>query len=354
MSACNATNTMPIASAGTTGIRSYNGTASVGDFVQLTVNAANHTIAYSDASNNTSGTATYTINTDGSYAISDGTGNLLSGYEIPNYAMILAANKTGPGQNIPSLITAVESGPISISTWGGKKYNYLSFRTQGGGIEVGSVAVDAQGGVSGTGYRPYGATIQGPGAGAFSSLAIPDGQLKIDPSGTFFTLTVQGQINHIFGTANGQFLVDTPSGSILGLAQAATAAFDPSSAGTYHTQFYTKTNAFTDASSVESGTVTLGKGSVTIDASGSLTAVDANGNTVAQGVLTPLGQVASIVGSGELSDPCPGVFTFTSTTSSSQQSVFVVFQGNNILFGSFTTPVPATGTYGYFYGTGLR
>jgi hypothetical protein len=354
MSACNAASTLPTASGGTTSIRSYNGTASVGDFVQITVNATNHTIAYTDPSNNTSGTANYTVNSDGSYAISDPNGDLVSGFEIPNYAMILAARKTGPGQNTPSLITAVESGPISLSTWGGKKYNYLEYRTQGGGVEVGSVAVDAQGGVTGVSYRPYGATIQGPGAGAFSTLAIPDGQLKIDQSGTFFTLAVQGQTNHIFGTANGQFIVDTPSGSILGLAQAASTAFDPLTAGTYNTQFYTKTNAFTDPSSVESGTVTLGKGSVTIDASGNLTALDANGTTVAQGVLTPLSQVSSIVGAGELVDPCPGVFTFKSTTSSSDQSVFVVFQGSNILFASFTTPVPATGTYGYFYGTGLR
>jgi len=59
--------------------------------------------------------------------------------------MIIQAGKTGPGSNTPALITAVESGPISLSTFEGHSYNYMQFRTSSGGVSIGSVTIDAQG-----------------------------------------------------------------------------------------------------------------------------------------------------------------------------------------------------------------
>src|ERR1700679_20333 len=47
--------------------RVYQGTASVGDFMTITVNSGEGTIAYTDVSNNTSGTVPYTTNSDGTY-----------------------------------------------------------------------------------------------------------------------------------------------------------------------------------------------------------------------------------------------------------------------------------------------
>lgn len=63
---------------------------------------------------------------------------MLSAYEVPNYALLLQAAKTGPSHNAPALLTAVQKGSISVATWAGQGYKYMQFRTSSGGIEVGS------------------------------------------------------------------------------------------------------------------------------------------------------------------------------------------------------------------------
>ena len=119
--------------------RTYNGTASVGDFLTIVINSTASTITYTNLSNGDTGTLAYTTNTDGSYAITDPNSNLISAYEVPGYALVIQSAKSGPNHNTPALITAVESGPISLSTFANKSYNYMQFRTAAGGLEVGSV-----------------------------------------------------------------------------------------------------------------------------------------------------------------------------------------------------------------------
>jgi hypothetical protein len=60
--------------------------------------------------------------------------------------------------------------------------------------------------------------------------------------------------------------------------------------------------------------------------------------------------------SNTLPDPLFGMFTFRTTTSNSQQDVFVSFQGNAVVFSSFETGLPIAGyaPYTYFYGVGLK
>src|SRR5271170_2900143 len=67
---------------------SYNGTASVGDFLTLTVDPTAQTIAYTNHTNGDTGTVPYTVNSDGSYAIADPNGNLIAAYEVPGYALV--------------------------------------------------------------------------------------------------------------------------------------------------------------------------------------------------------------------------------------------------------------------------
>jgi hypothetical protein len=61
--------------------------------------------------------------------------------------------------------------------------------------------------------------------------------------------------------------------------------------------------------------------------------------------------------SGELQDPCNGLFTFRVTTGSNEQDVFVTFVGNAVVFSAFSTDLPwssGNGTYDYMYGVGLK
>src|SRR5258708_26907359 len=208
--------------------RGYNGTASVGDFLSLTLDPAAHTRAYSNKSNGDSGTVPYTVNADGTYALNDPTGNLVAAYEVPNYALLIQAAKTGPNHNTPALITAVQSSPISIATWAGHSYNYMQFRTSSGGLEVGSANLDALGHLGISSYWPYGAMNNNPSR-PFNTGSFDHTRLQNDPSGTFLKMAdIPGPgFDYIFGTPNGVFAVDTTNGAILGLQKPASKNFDP-------------------------------------------------------------------------------------------------------------------------------
>jgi hypothetical protein len=63
---------------------SYNGTASVGDSLTITLDPAAHTLKYTNLCNQDAGTIPYTVNSDGTYTLNDPTGNLIAAYEVPN------------------------------------------------------------------------------------------------------------------------------------------------------------------------------------------------------------------------------------------------------------------------------
>jgi hypothetical protein len=336
--------------------RSYNGTASVGDFLTIDLNSDTHTLTYTNHSNGEAGTVSYTVNSDGTYALSDPNGNLLAAYEIPNYALLIQAAKTGPNHNSKALITAVESSPISMSTMENHNYNYMQFRTAAGGFEAGSVTIDAQGNVGVSGYWPFGAQNQQ--SSPFNAGSFPGSGFQEDSSGDFMTQTDgQGSIDFVFGTQNGIFAVDTPNGAILGLQKANSKDFDPTFSGTYKAIYYQKTGASTGQGNVETGTPSLGNATLVVGSNGQITLQDAQNNVMAQGTLTAVADTSYLYGAnGQLSDPCYGLFTFRVTTATSQQDVFVTFQGQAVLFSSFTAQLPLNGgnPYNYFYGVALK
>ncbi len=338
----------------TNAVRNYNGTASVGDFLSITIDATAGTIAYTNRSNGDTGTVPYTVNPDGTYTLNDPNGNLIAAYEVPDYALLIQAAKTGPDHATPALITAVNQAPISIATWENHTYNYMQFRTNSGGLEVGSVALDAQGNVSVSSYWPYGAASN---QNSFHAGGFPSSNFQNDPSGTFIKRDDgSGGFDYIFGTGNGVFAVDTANRAILGLQQALSKDFDSSFAGTYKAIFYQKTDAHTGQGNVETGTASLGKATIAITASGDVTVQDAQGNAVIQTTLTPVADTAYLQGQGKLNNACNGLFTFRITTASKQQDVFVTFQNHSLLFASFSTALPLApgNSYDYLYGVGIR
>jgi hypothetical protein len=188
--------------------------------------------------------------------LNDPTGNLIAAYEVPNYALLVQAAKTGPNHDALALVTAIDKGAISTATWAGHGFNYMQFRTSSGGLEVGSAIVDGQGDVSVTGYWPYGSI--GQGTGAFNIGNFDASTFHADPSGTFLTIAENnGTSDYVFGTPNGIFAVDTPNGAILGLKKAASKNFDASFAGTYKAIYYQKTGANTGPNNTETGWLSL-------------------------------------------------------------------------------------------------
>ena len=334
--------------------RDYNGSASVGDFMTITLDPVALTLTYTNHSNGDSGVIPYSINLDGTYTLNDPTGNLLAAYEIPNYALLLQAAKTGPNHDTFALVTAVASSHISLATFENQNFNYMQFRTNSGGIEVGSVSLDAQGNVTTSSYSPSGLQQGTP----FNSGGFPAANFVEDPSGTFLRQDDgQGSIDYVFGTPNGIFAVDNSNGAILGLAKASSKVFDPNFAGTYKAIFYEKSGATTGPGNIETGTPSLGTATLTITANAQASLTDAQNNVLAQGTITPVADTNYLFGSGgQFTDPCFGLFTLRAVTGNSQQDVFFSFQGRTILFASYTTALPlnAGNSYDYLYGVAIH
>ena len=337
----------------------YLGTASVGDFLSITVNSTAQTITYSNFTNGETGTISYTVNSNGSYALQDPTGNLIAAYEVPGYALLIKAEKAGPEKNTPSLITAVESGPISLSTFANHSYNYMQFRTAFGGLDVGAIEIGKTEGQTSS-YWSYGDLSQGDG-GAFNTSRLNFSELKESSSGTYLSGNVGGSGDakiDVFGTSGGFFIVDTPQGSILGLEKAASKDFNPAVAGTYSAIYYQKMGAKTGQDDVETGIPSLGQATIAVSKEGNVKITNGKGVVVVQAKLIPISDASYLYGSaGELADPCDGLFTFRVETPTSQEDVFVTFIENTVVFSSFSANLPwnsTNGVYNYRYGVGLK
>jgi hypothetical protein len=342
----------------------YNGTASVGDFLTITINSTALTITYNDLTNGLTGTVPYTVSANGSYTLNDPKGHLISAYEVPGYALVIQANNVGPNSDTAALITAVESGPITLSTFANNSYNYMSFRTNFGGVEIGSISIGPTSGTN-TNFWPYGNTSPGTG-GAFGGGTMDFSGLTESASGTYISGTVGGAgsgTDTIFGTASGFFIVDTPNGSIIGLPKAATPDFDPTVAGTYNGIFYEKANVTMAAgANAETGTPSTGQATIVVTAAAgttlpNITVTDSNGNTIINAALTPVASSPNLYGSaGQLADPCYGLFTFHVVTKTYEHDVFVTFVGNSVVFSKYSANLPWTQTsgYSYWYGVGLK
>ena len=339
-------------------VRNYNGTASVGDFLTITINSTASTIAYTNHTNGQTGTVPYTVNSDGTYAVTDPQGNLLQAFEVPGFVMAVESAKSGPTQNTPALITAIESTPASITDFAAKNFNYMQWRTSNGGLEIGNVSIDALGDLQHDSFHPSAILDQSPnyfGGGTFPATSISE-----DASGNFFTIHETQGDDVVFGIQNGLWAVDGGGGAILGLPKASTKAFDPTTAGTYTVIYYEKAGAQQGPNNTETGTPTQGKATLAVGADASVTLVDGQANTLASGTLVAVADSSYIYDgtANTLTDPCNGMFTIRGTaTNGDRQDFFVSFQGKAAIFGSFQTAVPVVAqppTYTYFYGVGLK
>ena len=356
ISGCSAGSNAPVVPpAAPAAIRAYNGTASVGDFLALTLDPNNKTIAYKNISNGDTGTVTYAVKNDGTYAINDPSGNLVSAYEVPNYALMIDVKKAGPDHNTMALVTGVASTPISIADGFTTSFNYLQFRTSQGGLEIGCAGMDSQGNITISTYWPFGAYYMGVPfqAGTFGGSSIQQ-----DHSGNFLKVVdAAGQVSYVFGTANA-FVADRPDGTMLGFNKAVSKNFDPTFTGTYNTSLFQKSGASSNQGDVESGSPSFDHGSLILSSDGKVTITNSHKQVLAEGMLVPVADVPELYNGGifSLGDPCFGLFTFRATTPTSQQDVYVGFQGKSVAFASFKTAQPQDRSkpYDYFYGVAVQ
>lgn len=336
--------------------RAYTGSASVGDFFNLRLDPVTQTLTYYNRSNGDAATVPYSTNSDGTYILNDPSGNLTSAYEVPNFGILVAAQRAGPNHGSLALITALRTTPFALASLVEHQYNYLQFRTTSGGPEAGSLVIDARGDVSLSGYRPRTEWGMGSKSSAFTRAFISAAQFQEDSSGTFLKVAdAQGGFDYVFGMAGGVFVVDTANGAILAFKKAASKNFDPAFAARYQAVYYEKIGVTVDVNHQESGTADLGHATVTIDPTAQVTVSDADGNIMLQAPLTPVADAAYLYGAaGKLKDPCYGLFTFRVYRGGQPQDVFATFVNGAVLFSSFVPTSRVGYGYEYLYGVGLK
>ena len=357
--------------------RSYRGTASTGDFLTITLTPASATagtITYADLTNNRGGASIpYSVKSDGSYAIQDPQGGLVSAYELPGGALVLHERKAGASGAEDALITAAESGQETLDGLAGR-YNTMQFRTQRGGIAIGSALVSVNM-VTVRGYSPlaaYAGRSLGQSLGraaASGSSSHSSAEFAFAQDGTYLTITAphyNGEVetSYYFGSGSGQgfFLADTPDGSTIGLPAAESAAFDPGYAGAYGGMYYQKVDVVAASGGVEIATPLVDPVAVSVSREGAVTVTDsASGAVLATGTLKPVSEARYLYGEdGGLTDPCKGMFTFRATLNGMTQDFFLAFAAANgkrtVVFSSFWAAQAGAknAEYNYFYGVGLK
>jgi len=323
----------------------YNSSASAGDFWTITSDSVAKTIAYKNTTSGATGLVTFTVNADGTYDVTDTTGNITGALEIPGYQIVLTATKAGPNNNTPALITGITAGPTGVSSTSSANYNYMQFRVNNGGFDAGYVHM-VNGAITHGGFSP---SQQNP---------IDQPQtVNLLPSGAVLNPTYIQVVDNtstppetvtIFGSANGFLTVDQSNGTIVCMLQSASAAFDASFAKTYTGLFYGKPTASTNNNNSETGTVSMGKCSIVVTAAALVTVTNLTTKaTMFSGTIAPISANTSIVGAGLVTDNCNGLFLCTSGS----QQFLISFHAQTALFASYTALTNPN--YGYFYGSAL-
>jgi hypothetical protein len=306
-------------------------------------------VEWKNLTKGTAGSGSYVRNLDGSHTVTDPSGCMTTFMEIPGYAISMPVKQTGT-KNEPSLMAGVAETTLKKADLLGGRWNLMQFRTTEGGFETGFAAMDDSGNLSHSSYIP---TRQ---AGPYKSGSIPASGLVDNPGGWIdATVPEEGggtSQAKVFGSPDGFLSIDTPQGSMIGLKQAASGAFNPAAAGTYMGSYYRK-SATLAAGGTETGTPQTGTLLITVLPSGHVTIQDAQGGTPIDDDLKPF-EGSPFQGPGKVADPCRGLFYVNDVSVQPARVVFLAFMGESLAFGSVKPLSPSLDKYDYVYGYALR
>jgi hypothetical protein len=204
-------------------------------------------------------------------------------------------------------------------------------------------------------YWPFGA-LNDQGL-AYRHQQAPVTGVEADPSGYFLRAAQpEGGYSYVFQTPSGIAAIDNPNGNMIIFQQPDTSAFDAAWAGEYTSLIYRKDDAGHGGTApdggpaAEIGVPTIAKHSLSVGADGTISLADSTGSVVVSGNLAPAADL--LIGPDMLTGPCNGLFGTSALENGQTREVFVAFVDRAVLVSSFRPN--DDGSYGYFYGAGLR
>jgi|GEM_PF-4267067 len=319
----------------------YLATATVGDFIAITIDHGTDTLSYVNHSNADSDTVPFVVQPDGRLLINGDT----IGYEVSGFGVVVGMNNTGPGASTPSLVIGVTPKPgISTATMSGRVVNIMQFRTDDAGIEVGHSAsgADFPNTTATHMYRPSTDDYDSGGLGGGAVVVTVGG------GGTYlqFTAPSETQPTYVADTDSGMLFIDNPNGSFVAVAQAAGPAFDPLNAGTYRGVIYNNDNS----------TASFEHTDIAITIGGVLTSTGASGAVFGPVYLIPVSQHAGLTTG--LAGNMNGVFVLhdsadaTTLPVNPQNFIYVMFAENTMLIAHYENKGVAG--FEYAYGMAMR
>jgi hypothetical protein len=125
----------------TTKNSAYLASAARGDF--LSVEIQENQIVYKNLTNGVSGTAVNTIDSDG-YLTFGNDPNIQTGLIAPGIGVLLQVTSAGPSKTEKGFALGLVTSPFDSAVFPQKVFNYMQFRTNNGGYEVGYIDAGTQ------------------------------------------------------------------------------------------------------------------------------------------------------------------------------------------------------------------
>jgi hypothetical protein len=337
----------------------YNGTASVGDFLTVTIDRDASVIHWANGTNGESGQAPFTVDTDGALLVAADTGQVKKAYEIAGYGVIALDPNAGPSHDRPSPVFLWEKTAATKADFEAMAMNFIQFRNSGA-FEVGCGSIGADGStITHSGYLPEQVIF---GQSQFSpNQTLPirstppadpntfDGvQLNDNSDGTIafqaYKTSIPGKDGNpgVLFKAGSSWVIDVDQGSVFLLDAPTTKDWQASNAGTYHLMGW----KVTGLSSTVAGTGTFFETTVALDAAGQMTVNDPAGGAAKVVSLVPFADDGDVAAVGVA---CNGLFT--NGAGNGNDKLVAGFVGQNLFFGS----AKLGGTTGDFvYGVALK
>lgn len=124
---------------GAKALSAYKASAALGDFLELTVDTTAATITYTNVTNGVSGTdVAMTTDSDG-FITFGADANLATGVEVPGSVFIFHTKTAGKTKDKKGFALGLSVKPYTEAAFPAQLMNYMQFRTNNGGFEVGFI-----------------------------------------------------------------------------------------------------------------------------------------------------------------------------------------------------------------------